>query len=317
MDAHTQQLYVAGLDQLKAGKIAEAADSIAAAFNQAPHNQEIAANLVKLLAAFGKTDIATNVLRIHLSTDSAKEHQFLSSLDEDTLAVVDPTLIPPPSYSRQRADAVLGEAFRRCFEYVTFTKVDGDFLEFGTFRGYTARLMASLIREFKLAGNLYLFDSFEGLPEITSPIDKTSYEVVNNIWYHGEMRVKPATEKLIENSLSTIIPRSKLRIVKGYYSDTLDAHLPRTKAAVVHVDCDLYLSAKLVLEKLLEYDMLQDGTVILFDDYNCNHANPNMGERRALREAFGAQRRFTCSSFFSYGWGGHAFFVHDGKAVSY
>src|SRR5689334_11237539 len=62
----------------------------------------------------------------------------------------DPTLLPPPSYTRERADRIYGEAFRRAFEYLSETRVEGDVLEFGTYRGYSARLLACMIREFRM-----------------------------------------------------------------------------------------------------------------------------------------------------------------------
>src|ERR1700733_14645104 len=54
----------------------------------------------------------------------------------------DPTLKPPPSYTRSRADEVYGKMFQRVFEYVWATGINSDIYEFGTFHGYTARLMA-------------------------------------------------------------------------------------------------------------------------------------------------------------------------------
>lgn len=48
------------------------------------------------------------------------------------------------------------------------------------------------------------------------------------------------------------------------------------------MDCDLYLSTVPVLEFVK--DLLQKGTVIIFDDWNCFWADPDKGERRAWRE---------------------------------
>ena len=67
---------------------------------------------------------------------------------------------------------------------------------------------------------------------------------------------------------------------------------------------------------LMAKDVLQDGTVILFDDFNCNRASPQMGERRAFADTFEAQQRFYCSPFFSYGWHGQTYFIHDRHAVA-
>ena len=228
----------------------------------------------------------------------------------------DPTLRPPPGYTKARADAIYGEAFRKCFEYLQGTGIQGDILEFGTLRGYTGRIIASLMKESLYPGRLYLYDSFEGLPEISSPVDRHSYEVaVNKVWFEGQMSVEPAMDCLIEAALYKIIPPPQLEVVKGFFENTLESHLPATKAALIHVDCDLYSSAKCVLDTLLDKDILQDGCILLLDDFNCNRANPLMGERRALAEAFEGQDRFQYSPWFSYGWHGQAFLLHDMEAV--
>ena len=65
------------------------------------------------------------------------------------------------------------------------------------------------------------------------------------------MAIEQDMNVYIEKALSKIIPSSQLKVVKGYFEDTLDSHLPNTKAALIHMDCDLYSSAKYVLGKLL------------------------------------------------------------------
>jgi len=120
-------------------------------------------------------------------------------------------------------------------------------------------------------------------------------------------------EVLIKNDLIKILPKLRLAIVKGFFEDALDEHLPGgLKASLVHIDCDLYSSAKYVLEKLIEKELLQDGCVSMFDDFNCNMASPYYGERLALCEILGAKEsKYFYSELFSYGWHGRAFFIHE------
>ncbi len=47
-----------------------------------------------------------------------------------------------------------------------------------------------------------------------------------------------------------------------------------------------------MLDRLLDFNLLKDGTLLVFDDFNCNRANPKMGERRALAESFGRRIGF-------------------------
>jgi O-methyltransferase len=232
------------------------------------------------------------------------------------LPMFDPTQTPPPSYTPERAQAVYGEAFRRCFEYLKGTGVSGDIAEFGTLHGYTGRLMATLLTEMGLPGSLWLYDSFTGLPADMSTVDLQSYEVkTNKAWTAGAMAVPRGTDVQIRRVLARILPWSRVNVIKGYFEQTLPSTLPANRLALVHVDCDLYTSARYVLDQLLAAGLLQDGCVVLCDDYNCNRANPRMGERRAMAEAFGSQQRFSYSPFFSYGWHGQAFLVHDQEAV--
>jgi O-methyltransferase len=220
----------------------------------------------------------------------------------------------------ERANAVYGEAFRRAFEYVYGSGLPGAVAEFGTYMGFTARLLASLIREFGGDGdypghpqqNLYLYDSFAGFPESTDPIDVESYELQEGHWLGGSESVPQGTELRILDHLSTILPRERIRLVKGFYTETIArAPLPE-KVAVLHLDCDLYASTRLVLESLLAGGNLQDGCVIFCDDYNCNRANPEQGQRRALRDVFGQpDSPYHLGDFFPYGWHGRAFFLHQ------
>lgn len=226
----------------------------------------------------------------------------------------DPTIECPPGHvDAQRAHNVYFEAFMRCFEFVAFNRIIGNIYEFGTYKGFTARIFATLIRGFQYPGNLFLFDSFEGLPEIDSEVDKKSYEVaVYQVWEKGSMRLEQGVGNRIREALSEILPPERVTITKGYFEDTLDRFLPNERAAILHIDCDLYASAMTVLEKVMEKNVLQDGTLLLFDDYNSGRANPRLGERKALADFLQNQKTFTCSHFFNYGWSGSAFIIHAG-----
>jgi hypothetical protein len=77
------------------------------------------------------------------------------------------------------------------------------------------------------------------------------------------------------------MPKNQFELIESFYSE-LQADTFTNKAAVIHIDADIYQSAVEALE--LMRNSIQQGTVILFDDYNCFDASNNKGERRALRE---------------------------------
>jgi O-methyltransferase len=216
-----------------------------------------------------------------------------------------------------RARAVHGEAYRRAIEFVTIGGVVGDVLEFGVLGGWSARLLCEIMRDTFNLNNIRLFDSFEGLPDITSAVDRDSYEIGGrNIW--GDKMRFPADflrqfgqphQLHIRDRLAEIVRPERIFLHVGYYADSLQKPL-NVKAAVVHLDCDLYQSTVDVLWGLFNQDALQDGCVLLFDDWNCNRANPNYGERRALREFLEGQKRFSASPWFTYGYNAAAFILH-------
>jgi hypothetical protein len=224
---------------------------------------------------------------------------------------------PPTRESIERCEQVYGDAFRTAFEYIVGNDLRGDFLEFGSYRGYTALIMARLLREFRRTQRLWLYDSFTGLPQIESEIDKASYEVaVKRSWFPGQMAVAEDLVTQLERDLEGVLPSHQFEIVKGNYADVLPTRLPETPPALVHLDCGLYASTYLVLSTLLEKDLLQDGAVLLFSDFNCNRASPRMGDRRALADAFSSHPRLEYSPYFSYGWNGQAFLVHERTSVA-
>ena len=154
--------------------------------------------------------------------------------------------------------------------------ITGYYFEFGCHGANTMRIAYDSFHY--LHNFTYVaFDSFEGLPEI-SAIDE------QEIWSEGKL--KTSQEEFISIVTRHGIPNEKLITVKGFYEDSLNPKLKEkllpTKAAVVYVDCDLYMSTVPVLRFIK--DFLQKGTIIVFDDWNCFYGDNNKGERKAFNE---------------------------------
>jgi hypothetical protein len=185
--------------------------------------------------------------------------------------------------------------------FVAAEKVEGDYLEFGVFRGDGfARSFHALRAAFEerirpareAPGDaeaeerraiwdrmrFFAFDSFQGLPELEG-IDQVSQDFRKGQYAAG-------VETFRGNIAAQGVPLDRVTCVPGWYEDTCN---PETlarhrieKAAIVYVDCDLYHSTRSVLSCLAP--VLQDGTVIVFDDWFCYRGNPDLGEQRAFNE---------------------------------
>jgi O-methyltransferase len=220
-------------------------------------------------------------------------------------------------YDTERARAMHQESYRRALEFVTLGGVVGDIMEFGVLGGWSARIFCETMRDIFNLSNIRLFDSFEGLPEYDSEVDQLSYEIAGrNVWSD---KMKFPDEFLrqfgqphhlhIREKLSEIIRAERIFVHKGFYSETVKTP-PEGKASIVHFDCDLYQSTVEVFKGLNNGKCFQDGTVLLFDDWNCNRGNPNFGQRRALQEFLSGQSDFTATPWYTYGFNGAAYILH-------
>ncbi|WP_329048311.1 class I SAM-dependent methyltransferase [Amycolatopsis sp. NBC_01488] len=129
-------------------------------------------------------------------------------------------------------------------------------LEFGVYTGSTLKIIAAA----RTSGGVYGFDAFQGLPEdwrIDFPAGTFSVD--------GRPDVAGA------------------ELVVGWFADTLPEFLARHPEPVdfIHVDADLYSSAKTVLD--LVGPRLRPGSVLVFDEF-FNFPGWQEHECRALQE---------------------------------
>jgi hypothetical protein len=220
---------------------------------------------------------------------------------------------PPGTYNPSRAARQWAHIAHTTLDFVYANRVAGDLYEFGTLNGYTARHFAIALgnRPSQSAITLRLFDTFTGFPEIDSNVDRSSYTYHDNDWQKGGCSTKEGTSERVARMLGTLLPANRFAINVGGFADTLTRDAAPNPAAIIHMDCDLYESTRVVLERLSEFGLLQDGTIIIWDDFNCARANPEFGERRAMHEFFDESPRFSCEHWFAYGWHGQVSFVHE------
>lgn len=184
------------------------------------------------------------------------------------LCLNDITVFPPPCLTADRAAEIYNPAFQRIMEYVVNSRVEGDVFEFGTFNGYTARTLAEMMYGYGHKGHLRLYDSWEGFPAMEGGDAQCPEVAVHKTWNKGDCNpIIPQADVWIGKVLSLILP-DRVHTVKGFYDKTFTG--VDARASIVHIDCDLYESTKLVLERLLAADALSEGAVIMFDDWNNN-----------------------------------------------
>ncbi|MCX7747699.1 MAG: class I SAM-dependent methyltransferase [Clostridia bacterium] len=198
-----------------------------------------------------------------------------------------------------------GSGMIKAFEFVSEMKLEGDYLEFGCFGGYTMTWAYKAAKRCDMNKiKFYGFDSFEGLPDIKG-VDADIPE-----FKKGEFS---SSEKEFYKDLRRGgVDISRVTTIAGWYdkvlTEELRSKLPLKEAAVVLVDCDLYISTVPVLEFISPY--LVEGTVILFDDWHCFKSSPEHGEQKAVREWLERHKDIKLSPYLPFEAFGQSFIVH-------
>lgn len=185
-------------------------------------------------------------------------------------------------------------AFERAFAYLACNRIRGAVVEFGVHRGESLAVLARLAVGRGVAG----YDSFQGLP---APSEHDTDQFAE-----GALRATPQEVRAALH-VAGIRP-DRVVLHEGWFRDQ---ESPEGPVALVHLDCDLYESARDALA-LLGPKNLADGAVLLVDDYYCHRAHPQRGVRRALTEWLEA-RGLTSTWFSRYGWHAAGFVVHGGE----
>jgi O-methyltransferase len=166
-------------------------------------------------------------------------------------------------------------------------KALGDYLEFGVAFGTS---LACMYRSCKALGiehvRLIGFDSFQGLPPATAPDDEGA-------WSAGQFACDIALTKQLLAKHSVELDRVVL--VEGWFEDTLNDTIMQqfgiTRASVIMIDCDMYVSAKQALTFCVP--LIQDVAIVFLDDWHFGGlAARNMGEKRAFEEFLNENPQF-------------------------
>lgn len=160
-------------------------------------------------------------------------------------------------------------------------RVEGDFVELGCYRGDTSMLLAEVLRDYnrdrfvenlveKPVKKLWIYDSFEGLPEKGSEDESA----LGENFQRGELLVtkREVKERFLRSGLPVPV------IKKGWFRDLTESDLPE-RIALAFLDGDLYDSIKSSLQ--LVGPKISRGGVVIVHDYN-NPALP--GVKKAVDE---------------------------------
>ncbi len=173
----------------------------------------------------------------------------------------------------------------RGVKHVVNAKVPGAIVECGVWRGGSMMVVAKTLQRIDARDRrLYLFDTFEGMPE-PSDQDRTVFGDVAAEKFEARRRAgagpdwtRAGIEEVRRNMASTGYPQELVEYVAGKVEETLPARAP-DGIALLRLDTNWYESTRHELETL--WPRVSQGGIVIFDDYG--HWE---GCRRAVDEYF-------------------------------
>ena len=198
-------------------------------------------------------------------------------------------------------------AIRKAMYITAHDQTYGSYLEFGVFTGSSFNFAMKVNKKIdKIFGKTNCefigFDSFKGFGEIKKDDENPSFKD----------HVFSVNEKKVLENIKKFSKGQKSRIVEGFYKDTIEnkttLDLNIDKARVVMIDCDLKESTRLALEFIKP--SIQEGTIILFDDYNYFKGNKDKGEYGAFSNFQKKYPKILFRRIFDYGYSGRAFIAY-------
>lgn len=195
--------------------------------------------------------------------------------------------------------------------FVAESRLRGAYFEFGVASGRSAISAIRANRRYNpgTVAPFLLFDSFEGLPELTGR-DRDSAQFKPGDYAFG-------VEQVLQNLRRyQVYDELSVHLIPGWFEQSLlqfpAQALDVRQAAIVHLDMDLYASCVTALNFIEPF--LQVGTVMLFDDWNTFSASNHKGERAATAEWLRRNPQWALNEYASYGWHGRVFIVDRGAA---
>ena len=168
-------------------------------------------------------------------------------------------------------------SLQQIVEHVLSLRLDADFAECGCWKGHSSFIISTLLAKQGFKNRFHIFDSFEG------GLSKKTLEDKNELYEQSQKEIdqeKVMFQSLEENVQKVIEDFDFVKLYKGWIPERF-GEISNRKFSFVHIDVDLYEPTLKSLEFF--YPKLEDGGIIVCDDYNFKHFN---GSKKAWDEFF-------------------------------
>jgi len=199
---------------------------------------------------------------------------FLRNLNEmrfDPLRLIyDPAHLNRDYYERVRSDPEMEhqigrlQNFRQIIQEIAEQKLPGDFIEFGTWQGFSMLWTAYFCQQFALFDRALIgIDGFVGLPNDEGVFTLGQFKNTSRKQCEHALRAAPELYPQVRRNIS--VHQSLFE-----KKEKMGALLRGRTFVFLHLDADLSRSTVEIFNRLQENNSLADTCYLLFDDYGCD-----------------------------------------------
>lgn len=209
-----------------------------------------------------------------------KNKEFPQDFSEKDIKIIN-SVLPFTMTSHARIFSLI-----RAVEYIIRYNIPGDIVECGVWKGGSMMAVAKvLLEEGKILKDLYLFDTFEGMPEPGKFDLKHDGRKATELYANKKISKNTSSwcyssiKEVKKNLFSTGYDPKKINFVKGRVEETITKQAPPAEISLLRLDTDWYESTLHELEHL--FPKLSSGGILIIDDYG-----DWMGAKKAVDQYF-------------------------------
>ena len=161
----------------------------------------------------------------------------------------------------------------RSVEYIIQNNIEGDFVECGVWKGGSSMAIIKTLQHLgEKSRNIYLYDTYEGMPEADDKVDLSYNDVLANSLLKNEEDNKDKSvvwaystlEEVKTNINSLGYDKNNIHFIKGKVEETLIGN-KHNCISLLRLDTDWYSSTKIEMEEL--FPKLSTCGILIVDDY--------------------------------------------------
>lgn len=248
---------------------------------------------ISFIVNFLIINIYFNLKEKKMLLEVAKNSMFLQNVVVKLIGGIHPTI---------EHNIAKTELIKKALFHCDLEKIEGSYFEFGIYEGTTLYSAVNMHKKHfsTIKRKFYGFDSFDDGFKYFDEKDKHPFFKEGDFISSYEKVTKRF--KKFDN----------VQLIKGYFEESIlnkdiNEICGENKCAIIFIDTDLMNPSKIALDFIKP--ILQEGSIIILDDYFAYKGSSNKGTAGALKQFLKSNESIVLREYYKYGQGGISFMV--------